>query len=87
MEQLLATSTKSASLCAAVASPWPVPWARTAHRYAGLLGEFRQDMREEARILEASTIASSARLGPPANSAKPIRIAAASFCLTTTVLL
>jgi len=37
-------------------------------------------------VVEASTIASSARLASPANRAEPIRIAAASFPLTTTVL-
>ena len=61
-----------------------------SHRDAGLLGEFGQDVREEARILDRGRRGerdrSSARLTPPASIAEPIRIAAASFPPTTAVL-
>jgi hypothetical protein len=60
------------------------------HRDAGLLvNSGRMCARRpefSTEVVEASRIASSAPLALPASIAEPIRIAAASFCLTTTVL-
>ena len=60
-----------------------------AHRDAGLPGEFGQDAREETRILDRGSRSEDYRLvgalASPANMAEPIRIAAASFPLTTIV--
>jgi hypothetical protein len=65
------------------------PWARTRTEMpvslvnSGRMCASRPEFSTE--VVEASTIASSARLASPANMAEPIRIAAASFPLTTTV--